>query len=687
MRIAVLPLALAAARLAAQDTTAARDTAVLVPTVVTVTRVPLELSRAPFAVSVAGRTEIQRGRPGFALDEALAGIPGVQVDNRFNYALGERISIRGMGARAQFGVRGVRVLLDGIPMTLADGQSSLNNVDVSSVARAEVIRGPASALHGNAAGGVIQLATDHPLQITDRPFGAELRSTAGAHGLRRYQSTFAGRAPGGAAAYSLALARLSFDGYRQWNNARNDHATLRVHSERERAAFGFTANVVDYDGQNPGGMSTAMLAANRDSAFANNTRFRTGEAGTQAQIGATWHRRFAGSGGFELSAHGLRREIDNPIPQRIVVIDRNAGGMRAALSGETQVAARPLRVTAGTELQLQHDDRRNFVNDDGARGADTLNQMERVRNSAVFAQATLDAAPNVLLLAGARYDRIHFAAADRLVNAGNPDDSGERGMAAVSPSVGVTWNATRRADLYANFSTSFETPTTSELANQESGAGGLNPALEPQRTRSMEVGLNGRMLAGGVAGSYQLALYDARISDALIPFEVAAVPGRQYFRNAGSTRHRGVEAGARLVLPAHLSLRASYTHVDARFVRYATASDTFDGKRVPGVASNRADAVLSWQPWTLFVDFETRISSDILVNDANTDASPGYVTHDLRLGARDIAAGRASIAPHIGVMNLLDRAYNTSVVVNAFGGRYFEPGPPRSVYGGLTVRF
>src|SRR5688572_31788126 len=151
-RLALLSI-LIAANAAAQSDTTRRDTAYLAPTVVTVTRTPLELSRAPFAVGVTTRDQIQRGKPGLALDEALAGIAGVQVDNRYNYALGERISIRGFGARAQFGVRGVRVLLDGIPMTLADGQTSLNNVDVAMLARAEVVRGPASAVHGNASGG------------------------------------------------------------------------------------------------------------------------------------------------------------------------------------------------------------------------------------------------------------------------------------------------------------------------------------------------------------------------------------------------------------------------------------------------------------------------------------------------------------------------------------------------------
>lgn len=682
--LVLLPLALAAQ----QDSTVRRDTAVLAPTVVTVTRTPLALERAPFAVGVTRRDEIQRGKPGFALDEALAGIAGVQVDNRFNWAQGERISIRGFGARAQFGVRGVRVLLDGIPMTLADGQTSLNNIDVSTVARAEVIRGPASALHGNAAGGVIQLESDVARNITTRPLGGELRVTGGDHGLRRGQTTVAGVA--GASAYAVSASRLRFDGYRQWNESRNDHLTARVNRARERGDIAVVANYVDFDARSPGGLSAALLAANRDTAFANNLRFQTGERGRQGQLGVTWVERLRVAT-LNVAAHGLRRSLDNPIPQRIVVIDRAAGGLRASLDG----ALGRVRLSAGGELQLQRDDRRNFVNLDGARGADTLDQLERVTNLAAFAQTSIDPAPQLLVMAGARVDRIRFSADDRLVGGGNPDDSGERTMNAVSPSVGVTWTAGRLLDVYANVSSSFETPTTSELANQASGAGGLNPALEPQRTRSAELGLNGRVRLGPLVGTYQLAMYDARVRDALIAFEVASVPGRQYFRNAGSTTHRGAELAAAVAGPAHVTIRSAFALTDARYDRYAVGSGAstivYDGNRVPGVAANRFDGRVSYEPGRVFVDVDARASSSIPVDDANANRSPAYVIWGVRTGLQGWRAGLGErapeISPHVGVMNLFDVEYNSSVVVNAFGGRYYEPGPPRSVYGGVSVRF
>lgn len=678
---------------AAQDTTTRRDTARLAPTVVTVTRIPVELARAPFAVGVTNRDEIQRGKPGLALDEALVGIAGVQVDNRFNYALGERISIRGFGARAQFGVRGVRVLLDGIPMTLADGQTSLNNVDVGTVARAEVIRGPASALHGNASGGVIQLETDRDDEI--RPDGTpgrgELRLTAGADGLLRYQISTRHASPRQFAAVSAS--HLELDGYRDWNTARNDHVSFQVGRFFPAGSLTLLGNWVAYDADNPGALPKDSARLKPEMAWpANKNTFRTGEEGKQGQYGLTWRQRIRGAE-LQISGHGLQRHIDNPIPQRVVVIDRGAGGARAALSGEPSMLAQVFRIAVGTEIQTQRDDRRNFANTAGTHGALLLDQLERVRNLAAFAQVSTDLRPGLSLMLGARHDRIRFSASDRLVTPGDPttDESGTRDMSATSPSVGLTWSATSALDVYTNYSTSFETPTTSELANQESGAGGFNPVLEPQRTKSAEVGVNGRVRFAGVAGTYQLAAYDARVTDALIPFEVASAPGRQYFRNAGSTRNRGIESAASLVFPRRLSLRATFTHTDARFDKYAvtsgTTTTTFDGKRVPGVAANRADATLSWQPNRIFADFETRAQSSIPVNDANTERAASHVVHAMRFGVRDLRAGPLSFAPHVGVLNLFDRAYLTSVVVNAFGARFYEPGPPRSLYGGMIARF
>jgi len=636
---------------------------------------PVPAMRAPFGVLVVGETELRRARPGLGLAESLGAVPGVQVENRFNYAVGERISVRGFGARAQFGVRGVRVLVDGIPATLPDGQTTLNHVDPSALGRAEIIRGPASALYGNASGGVIHLSTA-PAPFA--PVASEHRVVAGSHGLLRAETSVGGRI--GGASYRGFASRLAYDGYRAHQSAENLNAggTFSLVRGPDEVRVSFTA--VRYDALNPGSLSDSLLRVDRSAAFSRNVEQRTGEEGRQGQVGVWW-RRAAGPGALEASAYALARSIDNPIPNAIIDLDRRVGGVRAAW--RTEVGT--LRWTAGAELEAQHDERINFGNEAGERGGRTLDQRERVASSSAFAQATA-ALPGRLEAMGAlRYDRFRFSVRDRLL-AGDPDDSGARTMDRWSPALGVSWAAGPTLSLYANLATAFETPTTTELANRPTGAGGFNPGLRPQRTVSVEGGVRARLAPWAwVEG----AAYRARIGDALIPFEVADAPGRVFYRNAGSARHRGVEAAAVLAPRPAWTARAAYTWTDARFARYVVDGEDRAGNRVPGVVPHRLDLSLQAMPSRgPFGGIDVRHASSTPVSDGDADGrfdSPAYTLVEVRGGWEGMRMGGTTLSPFAGVANLLDREYNASVVVNAFGARYYEPGPGRTWYAGVRL--
>lgn len=647
------------------------------PIVVTALRTPFLLTEAPYAVAVNGPDEIRRGKAGLGLNEALFAVPGVQVDNRFNYAQGERVMIRGFGARAQFGVRGVRLLLDGIPATLPDGQTALNNIDVGALERAEVIRGPASALYGNAAGGVILLESKRPPYV---PFSQEFSVTGGRHGMLRMESTTAGRK--GDTWYSLNLSRLAYDGYRSFNESKNFYLNARVGREHSSGAWNVTANIVDYDAQNPGALSDSLLRIDRTRAYAFNVVQKTGEKGRQGQIGGRWSHNFK-PGSLELSGYGIGRRIDNPIPPRIIDLERLAGGIRARFAANPLRRLLDLRWTAGVELDLQRDDRQNYANLEGARGELVLDQVETVRNAAVYAQVTTQPASRLLLVGGLRYDYFEFAADDRFVNAGDPDDSGSRRMDAFSPSAGFTYSFSEALNIYGNVSTSFETPTTTELANRPSGAGGFNPELEPQETLSFELGAKGQV---GGALAFQVAAFHAAIDHSLIPFEVPDVPGRQFFRNAGSAVHRGFEAGVGWAPVDGLKTRFAYTFVDARFDSYRVEDAVYDGHEVPGIAPHRLEAGVTYEgPGGWFVSAEGRYSGKMAVNDENTAYAEAYAVLDLTGGIEDLEVGGVRLALFAGVTNALDTTYNTSVVINAFGGRFYEPGPGRAFYLGIKL--
>lgn len=640
---------------------------------VSVLRTPVSLARAPYSVSVVEVAGPSGSRPGLALDEVLRAVPGIQVDNRYNQALGERISIRGSGARAQFGVRGVRILVDGVPATFPDGQSALSHVDPTLVRRAELIRGPASALYGGGSGGVLQLETALP------EFGERLQEAAlmaGSYGLFRARAAVGGGDEGNA--YLVRLSYQGYDGERDFSEARNVRFGYR---SRHLLPFGLlevSASAVDYDADNPGSLSEALLADDRTQAFANNVRQRTGEEGRQAQVGAELRGRLAG-GEAIVSAYGIVREILNPIPASVIDLDRRVGGLRAAY----RIARDLGTLTVGGEAAFQRDGRRNYVNDGGRRAALTLDQDESVDDLALFAQASLRPAEPLTLLGGLRYDHYRFSADDHFTR-GDPDDSGRVTMASASPSLGLSLRLAPPVNLYANVSTAFETPTTTELANRPDGAGGFNPDLRPQETLAFEGGLRGDF--GGVAG-YEVALFTAEVSNALIPFEVESAPDRQFFRNAGSARHRGVELGASAHPLDWLSGRLAYTYLDATFTDYEVDGVRFDGNEVPGTAPHRLDAAVDLVATGGFLAFEGRHVSSMPVDDAGEARSPAYTVFDARAGSSALRVGGRVLEPSIGVQNLFDEKYNGSVVVNAFGRRYFEPAPGRTFHVALTVRF
>ncbi|UCD23522.1 MAG: TonB-dependent receptor [Gemmatimonadota bacterium] len=644
---------------------------------VSVMRVPLPLFMIPFAVTVKTDSMAGRFQSHLALGDALIGVPGVEVQNRYNYAQGDRVSVRGFGARTQFGIRGVRILVDGIPATLADGQTTLDHLDLGTIERVETFRGPASSLYGNSSGGVIRFET---LQPYHRGFRQQFGAVTGSSGLTRLESSTRGNI--GPTVLALEVAGFSYDGYRQHANADKLFATGHVRYQNGGNDLHATANLVDFDALNPGSLTDSMLAVDRSMANPFNVTQQTGKDAQQLQLGLAWNNRATG-GTLHASAYGLLRNLDNRITVRVIDLERKAGGARLQYERDTWIGMRNVRWAVGFETAIQSDDRTNYENQQGERGDVTTSQDQRVWSLGPFLQFGLPIVDQIDLLAGLRYDKVRFTAEDRLCGAQDGGCQSERAMDAWSPSLGLMVHASRRLDLYANLATAFETPTTTELGNTPDGTFGYNEDLDPQRVVSIELGARGRW---GTALEYNVAAYRAHVTDALVPFEVPDQPGRTFFQNAGSAVHQGFEAGASLELIQRLTVSTSYSHIDARFEEFGIGGENFDGNRIPGVAPHQFEIAASYDhndAW--YVAANLSAVSETAVNDANTAATAGYVVVDLRAGTHELTVGGLGFAPYLGITNLFDAAFNSSVVVNAFGGRYYEPGPPRSVWLGATV--
>ena len=660
-----------------QDSAGRARAVALAPVKVTALGAALAPTRVPYAISLRQASEASRLVTPLSLEEPLRGIAGVQLDNRNNIALGERLTIRGFGARTQFGVRGVRVEVDDVPATMPDGQTALTHVDPSAVGTVEVLRGPASALFGNAAGGFVRIRSQPP---PDSPFALRADIAAAERGTMT-RRVVASTTRGGWSADGR-FSDLRYEGYRQNSDASDLRGGGRIARAGVRDTVAVVVAAVDYDAKNPGGLTDSARTANPRSASATNLRYRTGERGTHEQAGVSW-RHGGERSSIVATSFVLGRHVDNPIPQRIIDLGRRAGGARIVVDRSLAPFGREGKVSLGVEHSRQRDIRRSYNSLDGVRGALALDQREEVFNTGAFARLAMPLLADLHLLAAVREDDIRFRVVDRLITATDPDDGGERTMRAASPSAGLSYALSERANVFVNVATAFETPTTTELANQASGAGGLNPSLSPQRVTSWELGTRAPL---GGAGSVSLSVFDARVRDALVPFELASSPGRQFFRNASRVRHRGLEAEGAVAMGSRTFVRTALSLIDARFVRDEFGAVSRDGKRVPGVAPGRLDVELrALAPRGASIEVALRAQSRTPASDLGTAWSPGYTVIDLRGFGGRYALHGFGVSTSIALSNVLDARYDASLIANAARDRFFEPGPGRTVTIAISV--
>ena len=644
---------------------------------VAVSRGQLSVLDLPTAVSRVDRDAFARPFRRMTLDESLRGTPGVVVQYRRNEALGDRLMVRGAGARAQFGIRGVRVLVDGIPLTTPDGQTTLTNLDLASTGGAEVLRGPSSALYGNASAGVIGFRT----AFAGPGWSATPEIHAGSYGYGRGRLVAGFGGDRTDALFAGGVTRV--EGYRRYSSYSSSIANLSVrHRAGERTWLNAVASYYDLPfAENPSSLTAEQVRDDPRQVRPFIVSQGAGKAARQGQVGLGIRQAVGRS---ELRGTGwlVLREVWNPIPGRIIDLDRTAAGARAALAGTSGGSA---SWTVGLDLEAQSDDRLEFENlgTDGtgqARpGAPLVAQDENVLALSPFGRLDLLAGSRWTLSFAGRFDNYRYEIEDRR---NIPEDaSGSRTFRAFSPAFGAGYALDRNATLYASLSTAFTTPTTSELSNRPDGDGGFNESLQPERLLGAELGARGEV--PGVKGWFDAVIYLSRVRDALVPRQ--SPDEEVFFTNAGEVRRDGIELAAGAAVNPRFRLSGAATVARRRFETFATPSGDFSGNEEPG----SPEAYVTLQAaWLALPGLETRLSwrwtDRYAVNDANTETNPSWSVLDLSVRFRTGRAGMLDVVA--GIDNLLGERYSASVVPNAFGGRYFEPSPGFEVYIGLAAR-
>lgn len=664
------------------------------PVVVSGTRIGLSPLETPASVDIVEGAAMRRGQPGINLSEGLAGVPGLQIQNRQNYAQDLQLSSRGFGARSTFGVRGVRLYVDGIPATMPDGQGQTSNIDIGSLDRVEVLRGPYSALYGNSSGGVILAYTEDGAV----PSAIGASAWAGGDHTWRYGAKASGAS--GGMDYVLDLSRMTTDGYRDHSAARKNLGNAKLGVQLDDASrLTIVANSVDLTAQDPLGLTYAQFQdAPRSADLA--AQYDTRKTVRQTQGGLVYERHVDGANTLRLMLYYGQRDTTQfqaipPAAQAaptqaggVIDLRRRYGGADLRWTSELGPTQRPLTLVGGFSYDTMREARKGYQNytGDGAsrqlgvQGALRRDETNTVYNADPYLQASWRVAPRWTLDAGLRYSTVVFRSRDHYIAPGNGDDSGDARYRRALPVAAVRYQPDARTSLYASYGRGFETPTLNELSYRPGGLPGLNFGLAPALSDNAEAGLK-TDLAGGqlTAAVFRVSTRDEIVS-------AGSTGGRATFRNAGRTRRDGVELGWSAGFAGHGRAQLAYTWLDARY-RDDAGGAIRAGHRIPGIARQSAYAALGWAPpqgWQAGI--EGRYLSRLYADDANDAAAPGYVVAALSAGYIK-RLGEWELSAYARVDNLFDRRYAGSVIVNESNGRYYEPAPGRSVGMGVGVTY
>ncbi len=653
------------------------------------------LSEFPGAVSVIDGDTLRNGQRQVSLSESLTRVPGITVLDRQNYAQDLQIQSRGFGARSTFGIRGIKLVIDGIPSSAADGQGQAANFSPGALDRVEVLRGPLALQYGNAAGGAIIGYTD-----LDAGDGVALDAWAGSDDSQRVAARWDGRSESQAWRWRVQGSRFDTDGAREHSAAqRSQFNAVAQWSPRAGEHVRLVVNALSQPlSQDPLGLTHSALLDDPHGTDPVALQFDTRKRIENHQLGLRWERDYAPGREAWIGAYRIERDVVQylALPVGAQVPPSSAGGVIDLGRASTGIdighrwtgtrGALALGLEAG-RLEEARAGYENFVGERlGVRGRLRRDEDNRIDNRELYAIGDMRLADHWTLLGAVRHARLSFASDDRYLAEGNGDDSGDLDFSETAASLGVA-RALAQGEVFASLGRGFETPTVTELAYRPDGSAGFNTALSPAHLVTAEVGARWRF-AGSAAS---IALYRVDGEDEIVPAESRG--GRASFANAGRTRRDGIEVSLSGALAGQWSYALAANWIDARFdedfrYRLTIAGTSVErsvqaGNRIPGIPRADGFAELAWRDRAdrITAALELRASDRIAVDDLNSDATAGSVLAALRFEWRP----RQQRGWHgfARIDNLFDRDYVGSVIVNEGNGRFFEPGAGRTFTVGL----
>lgn len=632
------------------------------------------------------------------LTEVVKGVPSLQIRNRENYAQDLQLSMRGFGARSTFGVRGIRLYVDGIPATMPDGQGQTSNIDLSSLDHVEVLTGPFSSLYGNSSGGTILTSTKEG-QGKD---SIELSYSGGSHDKSRAGLVLQGGAKGAnEPSYVISSSYFDTDGYREHSGAEKvlNNAKLSWNLD-DGSKINWVTNYVKIHADDPQGLTRDQWNANPKQQVPFLKQFNVRKDIEQTQTGVTWSKPINDKNELYAMAYLGNRQVTQyqSIPKStqdasinhaggVIDFERDYYGADFRWTGKELLPNTTLSV--GVALDAMDEDRKGFENFNlvngqpsyGVKGNLRRDEDNTLWNIDPYLQASWQFLPTWRLDTGVRYSNVHYKSKDNYLS--NGDDSGKTDYSKVLPSAALSWQILPELMAYVSYAKGFETPTFTEMAYRPDGESGFNFDLTASTSDTYETGLKSQ----NQLGDFTLAVFQTKTKDDIV--SAGNSNGRSTFRNADKTLREGLEFAWNKKLWRDLTATASYTYLDATFDADIPALGSIaqipSGNAIPGIAKNQAYASLAWQPsHGLYGGVDVQYMDKVYVNDTNSDAAPSYSVTSANVGYAWVM-GDWKVNSFARVDNLFDKNYAGSVIVNDGNGRYFEPADGRNWSAGLRV--
>jgi iron complex outermembrane receptor protein len=654
--------------------TTAKDSIILEEVIVSITKIRDSIKNTPYSISANDYSNFQNNAQQFYLSEYIERIPGVFISNDNNFAQDSRISIRGFGSRANFGIRGIKLIVDGVPETTPDGQSQIDNLNLELIKNIEVIRGTSSSVYGNSSAGVIKIKS---ITDFDKNF-SKISYSTGSHSQVKKQAFFGIKNKN--SYYTVLVGETQAKGYRAYSDFKNSNFNLNFKKNFSKNSWlNVNFNIVSSPyARDAGGLTLNEVTDKRTQARKRNLQYKTEEDINHYKFSSSFNNEISKSVLFSTYAFFSKRYYNGKIPVEnggAIKLNRDYWGI-----GLNFQINRRSKTHIGIDFGNQNDLRKRFNNNKGEIGDLVLNQYEKFKNLGIYLVNNFQI-KNFTINSGFRYDLNRIEMEDLISENINLHD--QITLKSFNPSLGINFKINKNSRIFINTSSGFETPTLNEYSASPIGSG-FNKDLKSQKNMGYELGASLFNLSKKF--SLDIVFFESVTNDEVLSYEDENFPDQKFYNNAGKSKRQGIEIAGLLKLNNTI-LSSSYSSGDYYFKDFSENSNDYSGNKIPGIPKNIFTLSLEHRTKNnVFLNFNFKNIGEIYADNSNVTKIDKFNTLNFKMG-KEFEISKSVIYPYLIINNIFQSEYFDNIRINAFGGRYYEPAPKRTIFGGIRVTF